>query len=329
MIRLIALLVACCAGLNAAEAQPVLKPVAAVTADVVTLGDLVEGLGAAGATPVFAAPALGEDGVVQAWRVLEAARVHGIQGIDQRGIVEVRVERAARLVSDVELGALVRSEIGVQGTAADRVQITLDTTALPRRIAVAPAGGLVLQRFLQDPATGRFEATLAVHDGPAGLPRALGRLAGIAIVEVDVVRLRRAVQRGEIVNASDLMLERVPRLRLPADVVTETPDVVGRAARRTLGEGAVLRASDLERPRVIGRGDPVTIVFDTGRIVVTARGRANDGGAVGDVIDVQNTGSRRIVQAVVAGPGKVMVRPGTQSQPERRVGQVPATTATR
>jgi flagella basal body P-ring formation protein FlgA len=328
MIRLLAALLLALTP-AALDARPALKPVASVAGEVVTLGDLVEGLGSIGATPVFGAPAIGEDGVVQAWRILDAARAHGVEGIDRRGIVEVRVERAARLVSDVELGALVRSELGLAGTAAERVQVNLDLAGLPRRVAVAPAASLVLQRFVQDPATGRFEATLVAGDGPGGERRPLGRLAGTAIVEVDVVRLRRAVQRGEIVNVGDVVVERAPRLRLPQDVASETADVVGRAARRGLSEGATLRASDLERPRVIARNDTVTIVFDTGRVVVTARGQANDGGAVGDVIEVRNLASRRIVQAVVTGPGKVTVQPGSRPLPERRVGAAQATTEIR
>jgi flagella basal body P-ring formation protein FlgA len=46
-------------------------------------------------------------------------------------------------------------------------------------------------------------------------------------------------------------------------------------------------------------------------MVLTIRGKANDGGAEGDVISVINEQSKRVVQGMIIGPGRVAVTNGS------------------
>ena len=57
------------------------------------------------------------------------------------------------------------------------------------------------------------------------------------------------------------------------------------------------------------RNDSVTIVYQAPGLTLTLRGQAQDAGALGDTISVVNTESKRVVQAVVSGPDRVMVGP--------------------
>ncbi len=52
---------------------------------------------------------------------------------------------------------------------------------------------------------------------------------------------------------------------------------------------------------------------------MTLRGQAQDAGALGDTISVQNVQSKRLVQGVVSGPGRVTVT----ATPARFVGAEP------
>ncbi len=294
-----------------ASERPALIPYVAVGGDVVTLGDLIERAGPAASTPLFRAPELGGYGTIQAWRIVDAARAYGIVDIDLRGTSEVRVERQARVVSEVELVDAIAAEMlkRIGSDDRSRVSVAIDGMFSSFHLDAGVSSPLLLDRFMQDAMTGRFEAVLAAVD-PSGRRSRPLRVNGTGIEHVDVVRLRRTVARGEIVNAADITVDRMPRTRLSNDAVIARADVVGFAARRSLSEGTILRAGDVEKPRVVQRNDPVTIVFEAPNLLVTARGRAMDGGAVGDVIDVQNVSSRRNVQGVVAGPGKVIIRVG-------------------
>jgi flagella basal body P-ring formation protein FlgA len=288
--------------------QSPLRPVVVVTGEAVTLGDLVADAGPHAATALFRAPDLGSHGVIQAWRIVEAARAYGVEIAAPAALAEVRVERQGRAVGEVELAELLAAEAMTRFGLVDRTKLDLriDGIAGGPVLDAGPAATLAVERFNHDPGSTRFEALVVAVDG-ARRSRPL-RVTGSAADYVDAVRLRRAVTRGEIVQGADLVTERLPRGRLPADAAAGGGEVAGRAARRSMGEGTLVRASDLERPRVVQRGEPVTIVFEGAHFLVTARGRALDAAGVGETIDVQNAASRRTLQATVTGPGRVVVR---------------------
>jgi flagella basal body P-ring formation protein FlgA len=75
--------------------------------------------------------------------------------------------------------------------------------------------------------------------------------------------------------------------------------------------GRPLRAADLMKPDLVLRNEAVTLVYEAPGMVLTIRGRANDGGAEGDVISVLNEQSKRVVQGVIIGPGRVAVSSGS------------------
>jgi len=83
------------------------------------------------------------------------------------------------------------------------------------------------------------------------------------------------------------------------------------AARGMMQGGRPLRAADLMKPDLVLRNEAVTLVYEAPGMVLTIRGKANDGGAQGDVISVLNEQSKRVVQGVIVGPGRVAVSTGS------------------
>ena len=55
----------------------------------------------------------------------------------------------------------------------------------------------------------------------------------------------------------------------------------------------------------------MTLVYEVPGITLTVRGKAAEGGAEGDVISVLNEQSKRTVQGVVVGPGRVIISTGS------------------
>ena len=53
--------------------------------------------------------------------------------------------------------------------------------------------------------------------------------------------------------------------------------------------------------------------IDAPGIMLTTRGKALEGGGEGDVINVLNLQSKRTIQGVVTGPGRVDISPATLS----------------
>jgi flagella basal body P-ring formation protein FlgA len=49
------------------------------------------------------------------------------------------------------------------------------------------------------------------------------------------------------------------------------------------------------------------ILYEVPGISLTARGKAEENGSLGDTVNVLNVQSKRVIQAVVSGPGQVTV----------------------
>ena len=77
------------------------------------------------------------------------------------------------------------------------------------------------------------------------------------------------------------------------------------------------------KPEIVQRNETVTITYEVPGIILSIRGQAQDAGARGDVINVLNTQSKRIVQATIIAPGRVSVASASP-----RLAANPITTAT-
>ncbi len=80
---------------------------------------------------------------------------------------------------------------------------------------------------------------------------------------------------------------------------------IGLAARHPLRPGQLLYAADLMKPQIVQRNDTVTLTYEAPGLMLTLRGQAQDAGALGDTIGVLNPQTKRVVQGVVSGPGRV------------------------
>ncbi len=137
---------------------------------------------------------------------------------------------------------------------------------------------------------------------------------------VEVLAYARSITAGEIVQPQDLVW--VKMAGAPADAPRDADAVIGLAAKRPLREGAAVSSRDVGAAQVIKAGDLITITYDDGGISLSLQGKAVASAATGDVFAVQNTLSKKIIQAVATGPGAAAVGPQAQglqarSQPVR------------
>lgn len=292
------------------QQQPTLRADVSTQRDILTLGDLVLGLPPAVAQmPAFRAPALGETGTIQAHRIAEALRAQGVDGLLDGGAAQVVVTRAARRISMAEVDAAVKKAIEERfGVEARSMTIQLDS-GLPTLVVEPELKGLVqIQDLAFDPRSRRLSATLTLP-GSAQLRLRPARVAGQLVDTVEVVVPIRALNRGEIIQATDVSIERRARDAAGQEFLGDAFSVIGKAARRSLSAGQLLRNADLQRQEVVARNEVVTVVFETPGLVLTMRGRAQEAGAQGDTINVMNIQSKKILQGTVLGPGRVSVTP--------------------
>jgi flagella basal body P-ring formation protein FlgA len=293
------------------QERPKLKGEATVTGTIVRIGDLVEHAGIVAKVPIFRAPDLGSTGTVSAEAVIEAVRSHALIGLDTGELSEVVVTRASRTIPARDIEERVAQALSAQYALGPRQDIVVNFERELRAIQVeSTTKGEPRVAFLNyDSRSGRFDVTL---DMPTGATtRGTLRLSGRAAATVEIVTLARQVERGEVLRTGDVLLERRPRAEIGRDIVTDRDQVLGLAARNGLQAGRPLRLADLMKPELIQRNETVTLVYEVPGITLTVRGKATEGGAEGDVISVLNEQSKRTVQGVVVGPGRVIISTGS------------------
>ena len=84
-------------------------------------------------------------------------------------------------------------------------------------------------------------------------------------------------------------------------------DIAGRAARTSLRAGQGLRASDLMKPEVVKKNEMVLLHYEVPGIVLTMRGQALESGTEGDMVNVLNIQSKRTIQGVIMGAGRITI----------------------
>jgi len=290
-----------------APAHPKLRPEAVVTGDLVRIGDLVANAGIVADVPIFRAPDLGATGTVPAQAVVEAVRNHALVGLDTAGLSEVTVTRASRAIPTGDIEQAVTHALSTKFALGQDKDIALNFDSELRTVQVDPVakGEPRVARITYDARTGRFYTVIEL---PAGATTVAPlRLSGHATVTAEVAVLANSVARGALIKDADIVIERRPRADLARDVIGDREQVVGLAARSALEPGQPVRAAQLMRPETVQRNEQVTLVYEVPGIVLTVRGKAIEGGSEGEVISVLNEQSKRMVQGVIVGPGRVLI----------------------
>jgi flagellar basal body P-ring formation protein FlgA len=103
----------------------------------------------------------------------------------------------------------------------------------------------------------------------------------------------------EPVRAKDVRLERRDISLLSARPFTRIEDVAGQHATRAIEVNEILTQKSVDRPTVVRRGSPIVLVYETGALRVETPGLAEEGGKLGDLIQVKNPTSGKLLRGVV------------------------------
>lgn len=308
-MRLLLAIALLAAGLSAAPAAgaeaPKLREPVLVHGDLVTLDDLFEHAGPAGAAAVFRSPDLGSEGSVAATRIAIAAKQAGLDWSAPSPLDKITVKRPSRIVPMETIAELVRMRVASEtgAPAPESIEVTFPRGAKP----------IEIDARIQDPATilridlqrgGGFRAVIGIENHDEIPERSYsGRALEMVEMPVPVI----AIEREATVSANDVKTVRVPRDRLSSGLVTSVQEIVGMAAKRALPADRPVRVGDLGKPLLVRKNEVVTIIFVTPGLMLKSQGRALADGAENEFVSVENAQSKRMVQATVQSPGVVVV----------------------
>lgn len=153
-------------------------------------------------------------------------------------------------------------------------------------------------------------------DNPQGLRRIVVR-AGVSTTSatatrgnVEVLAWARSVNAGEIIQPTDMVWAKAAAA--PSDAPRDADSLIGMAARRPLREGAAASMRDVVAQQVIRTGDTVEVTWSSGGITLSIQGKALANAAVGQTFNIQNTASKKVIEAVAIAPGRAVTGPEAQ-----------------
>lgn len=121
-----------------------------------------------------------------------------------------------------------------------------------------------------------------------------------------VVTLTQSLSKGAVIEAHHLTLAPAGDT-LDQTVFVDPAQVIGRRLSVNLGRGRPVQARHLDIQHLIEKGHPVAITFQNSVVEVAMPGKALESGQRGDLIEVRNIASGRILRGRVAGRNKIVV----------------------
>ena len=156
--------------------------------------------------------------------------------------------------------------------------------------------------FVMDKGTGKFVVEAVKDDGETV------RIAGLAILLVEVPVALRKIMPSEIITESDIVLDKVHYNRVSPLAILDTNLIVGYQVRRMLSQGKPIIESSITPPIVVSKGERVTIIYKDNAMTLTAPGKSLDEGYKGKEVRIVNLVSNKTVLGVAIEDGIVEIQ---------------------
>lgn len=128
------------------------------------------------------------------------------------------------------------------------------------------------------------------------------------VVYENVLAAKRHILRGEVIKAADLIMTKNEITVTSRNNFHNFEKAAGLIAKRSIPAGKIITTNVVRAPRLVQRGQEVILLATTPQLEVRMKGKALSDGSKGDIIQVRNLKSKRIVEGVVTHLGIVKVR---------------------
>lgn len=123
----------------------------------------------------------------------------------------------------------------------------------------------------------------------------------------NVYVLAKPLLKGQKITKAHLTLEKVQQSKLRRGYLTDFSQIKNKQAKRHLSIGTVINPANFAEPKVIHRGEKVIISASSPYFDIRMPGQALMDGVKGQIINVKNVKSNRMIQATAIKPGLVSV----------------------
>lgn len=293
-------------GIDAPQPTAVLNDQVVVENRVVRLGDLFTNVPSDKAqVPVAYAPEPGQQAVFDARWLYRVAQYYGLDWRPLSVKDQAVVVRDSVTIGRAEIEQRLRQAM-VKNGLDPSTQVELSNRMMTLHLPASGSGRIGIENLYRDQQSGHFTAIVVA---PAGDPQAERvRVTGRVYRTVEVPVLARRMLPGDVIQKDDLDWIKVRAESLQNDTIVDAADIVGKTPTRGLASDQPMRTRDIRNPLLVKRGQLVTIYHQMPRMTLTVQGKALEDGSKGEVVRVQNTRSNTVIDGVVEGSGRVVVK---------------------
>jgi len=114
-----------------------------------------------------------------------------------------------------------------------------------------------------------------------------------------VIVSRRPLNKGHLIQKSDLQLKKVELSSLRSTYLSDTKLAINHILKRNINRGAVISVNNLSKPLLIKRGDAIVILAESNGFKISMKAIALTSGSKGDKIRAKNIKTKKVIQGIV------------------------------
>jgi flagella basal body P-ring formation protein FlgA len=247
---------------------------------------------------------MGKTLTLNAGDLLRISQAFNLGWAPENNLRQVVIRRSSNEISSQEIRSALQKKL-TEELKGQKLEIELSDAAAGLLVPGNVDKTLRVDALSYNAAGGEFRAAVSA----AGAPETKKEMAGKFYYLSRVPVLKEPLRQGDVISAGDIDYIDLRAANIAAGMVVDAGKLVGQTPRRSLAAMKPVMAADVRPPLLIKKGDLVTMLLKSDIISVTAQGRALDSGSAGDAIQVMNTASKQVIDAVVTGPQAVSIRP--------------------
>lgn len=175
----------------------------------------------------------------------------------------------------------------------------LDVRVLPFQNVPLPAGPVVFRILKPTKGVTPGIVNFLLAADVSGKERARIWVRAEVRVFDNVVVSSAPLARHEWIDGENVRVARRDVSSLASRPFKTLDEITGQQTAHAIEVNEILTQKSLERPNLMRRGSPVTLLYETRSLRVESPGLAIEGGKVGDMIQVKNPNSGKLMRGVV------------------------------
>ena len=125
---------------------------------------------------------------------------------------------------------------------------------------------------------------------------------------ISIPKLIKDVGRGVIINKSMVALEKIETTAIPNNVVLDLEAIIGRETVRPVRQGQLVTETSIREANLVVKNQPVVLLVKSGALEIRVSAIARESGTLGEIVEVTNAESGKIILGEVLGRNTVGVQ---------------------